>query len=180
MKKKKELKKNISLCFRDLIQREEDLNLQLELSEDEEAKEVEKEMEIVMKDKYLGDVIKNDGKHDKTIESRVSSGLGQISALITILNEVSFGQYYYQMGTILRSTLVMSSMLLNSEAWVNLLEQNISDLEATDRILLRRVLNAPLSTGIPALYLELGCIPVRFIIKGRRIIFLNYLHLRVL
>ena len=36
-------------------------------------------------------------------------------------------------------------------------------------------MEAPISTGVPALYLELGCIPIRFIIMGRRIMFLNYI-----
>ena len=49
------------------------------------------EMELVVKDKYLGDIIKSDGKHDSTIQARVSSGLGQISALMTVLKEVSLG-----------------------------------------------------------------------------------------
>ena len=60
------------------------------------------EMELVVKDKYLGDIIKSDGKHDSTIQARVSSGLGQISALMTILKEVSLGQYYYVMASLLR------------------------------------------------------------------------------
>ena len=40
---------------------------------------------------------------------------------------------------------------------------------------MRRILETPTSTGVPALYLELGCIPIRFIIMGRRIMFLNYI-----
>ena len=91
---------------------------------------------------------------------------------MTILNEVSLGQHYYTMAVLLRSTLVMISMLLNSES---LLQKNISELEAVDKVLLRRILETPVSTGIPALYLELGCIPIKYVIIGRRIMFLHYI-----
>ena len=76
----------------------------------------DEDMELVVQDKYLGDYITSDGKHDKTISARCSSGTGQTSALMTILKEVSLGQFYFPMATLLRSTLVMSSMLLNAES----------------------------------------------------------------
>ena len=44
----------------------------------------DEDMELVVQDKYLGDYITTDGKHDKTISARCSSGTGQTSALMTI------------------------------------------------------------------------------------------------
>ena len=135
----------------------------------------DEEMKLVGEDKYLGDYITSDGKHDKTVAARCASATGQMSAIMTILKEVSLGQFYFPMAVLLRSTLMMSSMLLNSESWVNLKQQNILDLELTDHILLRRILETPVSTPIPGMYLELGCIPVRFILMGRRVMFLHYI-----
>ena len=43
-----------------------------------------------------------------------------------------------------------------------------------DENLLRRFLGAPKSTPRPSLFLETGLIPISFIIKGRRILFLHY------
>ena len=132
-------------------------------------------MKLVGEDKYLGDYITSDGKHNKTIAARNASAVGQTSAIMTILKEVSLGEFYFPMAVLLRSTLLMSSILLNSEAWVNLSQQNIIDLESSDHTLLRRLLETPVSIGIPGMYLEVGCIPVRFIIMGRRIMFLHYI-----
>ena len=39
---------------------------------------------------------------------------------------------------------------------------------------MRQVLEAPCSTPVEALYLELGLIPIKYIFKGRRLMFLHY------
>ena len=52
---------------------------------------------------------------------------------------------------------------------------NITDLEDVDKVLLRRVLATQISTPIESLYLEMGCIPFKFIMMGRRLMFLHYL-----
>ena len=49
------------------------------------------------------------------------------------------------------------------------------ELEEVDECFLRRILNAHSKTPIEALYLELGCTPLRYIIKSRRINYLHYL-----
>ena len=52
---------------------------------------------------------------------------------------------------------------------------DIEELESLDRTYIKRVLNVCSSTPIPALYLELGVIPIRFIIQAKRLMFLHYL-----
>ena len=64
-------------------------------------------------------------------------------------------------------------MLTNSEIWFNVTETEIEELESVDRVLLRQILQVPKSTPIPSLYLELGCTPIRYIIKGKRIMYLH-------
>ena len=54
-------------------------------------------------------------------------------------------------------------------------EKEIRELEEIDETLLRRILNAHSKTPLEALYLELGCLPLRYIIKARRINYLRYL-----
>jgi len=51
----------------------------------------------------------------------------------------------------------------------------VEALEILDRMLLRKILNAPQTTPKESLYLELGLIPVGIILKMRRIIYLHYL-----
>ena len=66
-------------------------------------------------------------------------------------------------------------MLTNVESWYGLTGKEVETLEKVDEQLLRRILSAHSKTAIPALYLELGCVPLRFIIMQRRIGFLWYI-----
>jgi hypothetical protein len=81
---------------------------------------------------YLGDIISNDGSHLKNIQHRKNKGLGIINQIMQILDSVYFGKYYFEVALVLRSSLLLSSLLLNSEAWVNLSDKNIRGLEQTD------------------------------------------------
>ena len=47
-------------------------------------------------------------------------------------------------------------MLTNSEIWYSLRKTEIAELEEVDKLLLRRVLEAPTSVCIESLFLELG------------------------
>ena len=51
---------------------------------------------------------------------------------------------------------------------------DVEELESVDNALLR-IFEAPASTPTHMFYLELGCIPIRYIIINRRIMFLQYL-----
>ena len=76
---------------------------------------------------------------------------------------------------VLRSSLFLSSLLLNSEAWVNLSDQEIRSLEQSDEILISKILDATTNTSNAFKYLELGIYPLKFEIMKRKIIFLQYL-----
>ena len=75
----------------------------------------------------------------------------------------------------MRMSLLSSSLISNSESWVGLTKKNITDLETVDEQLLRKILSAHSKTPKELLYLELGALPVRFILMSRRINFLWYL-----
>ena len=92
-----------------------------------------------------------------------------------MLQEISFGPSYFEVANLLRHSLFLSSILLNSEAWYCLSLAEIEQLETVDQALLRRILEAPSSTPKVSLYLEMGCLPIRFIIKTRRLMFLHYI-----
>ena len=70
---------------------------------------------------------------------------------------------------------MVNGLLFNSEVWYDLKEKDIRELEEIDEALLRKILNAHSKTPLEALYLELGVLPLRFIIKARRINYLRYL-----
>ena len=52
-------------------------------------------------------------------------------------------------------------------------KKEITQLEEIDKLLLRRILEAPDSTCIESLFLELGLIPINIILMARRV---NQLH----
>jgi hypothetical protein len=124
---------------------------------------------------YLGDVISVDGKHDKNVEARKNKSQGIIKQIMQILQSVCYGKYYFEVAMVLRSSLLLSSLLLNSEAWVNLSDKNIRSLEQTDEILLAKILDSEANTSNVFKYLELGVYPVRYEIMKRKILFLHYL-----
>ena len=94
---------------------------------------------------------------------------------MNILKNVSLGQYYFEIALLLRESTFLSSILLNSETWVNVTKNNIEELEQIDETLIRRILNAPAKTPLPALYLELGISPLRYNIITRRLMFLHHI-----
>ena len=70
---------------------------------------------------------------------------------------------------------MVSSALFNSEAWYNLTNAEQDLLETVDVMLLRGILKAPKSTPKEMMFLELGVLPFREIIRKRRLGFLFYI-----
>ena len=128
-----------------------------------------------MKNKYLGDIISNDGRNIKNIKARVSKGKGINSKILTMLEGIPFGNFYFEVAIILRNSLLVSSLLCNSEAWYNVTKAELELLEFVDVILLRSILRAPKATPKEMLYLELGCVPFRELVRKRRLSFLYYI-----
>ena len=135
----------------------------------------QKVIKDVTDEKYLGDMISANGSNKKNVEHRRAKAFGTIKSIMTILEDIPFGQHYFEVAKLLRNSLFLSSLLLNSEVWYGLTLKEIEIFEHLDLILLKQILETPKSTPNSGVYLELGCIPIRFIIKGRRIMFLHYL-----
>ena len=133
------------------------------------------EMKEVEDEKYLGDVLSNDGKNIKNITARKNRGLGVITQIMSILADICFGNFYFEVAIILRNSLLISSLLTNAEAWYNLTHADIKELERVDEMLFRKILECPSSTPKEMLYLELGVLPIRYIIMMRRLNFLQYI-----
>ena len=88
--------------------------------------------EIMVKakeDKYVGDILSNDGKIYKTIKNRSMKGIGIISNIMNILQEIGLGKFHFELAVLLRESMLLSSMLLNSETWVNVTSDDIEMLE---------------------------------------------------
>ena len=62
------------------------------------------EIEIVSDEKYVGDIISFDGKHDKNIISRRSKGIGMCNEILSILDSMYLGSFYFPISLMLRQT----------------------------------------------------------------------------
>ena len=129
-------------------------------------------------EKYVGDIITVDGKNDKNIAARKARGFAIAGDILSILEEVPLGPYRIEAGLCMRNAMFLNSVLTNSEVWYGLTEKDYTDLEKVDEYLLRKILNAHSKTPIEALYLETGSLPIRFVIKKRRISYLYHLLTR--
>ena len=90
-----------------------------------------------------------------------------------MLKSVSFGSKYFEMANTFREAHLINGMLSSAEIWYGLQKNEIIQLEEIDKLLLRRILEAPDSTCIESLFLELGLIPINIILMARRV---NQLH----
>ena len=115
----------------------------------------------------------NDGSNSKNVKDRVGKGVGIMSQIISILETVSFGMYYFEIAMTLRESMFLSGILTNSDIWYNLKDSEIEELEELDRMLLRKIFRTKVSCPKEAEFLESGVLPIGVIIKAKR---LNYLH----
>ena len=132
-------------------------------------------MDEVLEEKYLGDLVTKDGKHLKNIKLRKSRGMGAMVDIVSLLQSLCLGKFYFTIAVLLRQTMLISVILLNSETWLRLTQPEIKELESVDEIFMRKILEAPCSSPNSSLYLELGLVKIKYIIKARRILYLFYL-----
>ena len=135
--------------------------------------------EAVMEEKYeecyLGDIISKDGKNIKNIQARTMKGKGIVQRISNILEGIPFGKMFFEVAKILRNSLLISSLICNSEAWFRISKPELELLKSVDLMLLRKILEAPKSTPKEMIYLELGIVHIREIIRQRRLNFLHYI-----
>ena len=89
-------------------------------------------MKTVEQEKYLGDILSSDGRNVKNISSRRNRGVGSVTQIMSILEDICFGNYYFEVAILLRDTLLISTLLTNAEAWYNLTSSDLKELEAVD------------------------------------------------
>ena len=130
-------------------------------------------IENTKEDKYLGDIITSDGKNTKNILARRAKGMGIIDQISSMLTEICFGPYQLEVALHFRNSLLLNGFLTNSEAWYGVTSQEITYLEQVDELYLRKILEVPSSSPKCMLYLEFGILPIRFVIKSRRLMFLQ-------
>ena len=122
---------------------------------------------------YLGDIIDKSARAKPNLEKRKSKGYGAVNNILAITSEVPLAHWKIQAGLSLRQAMFINGILYNSEAWHSIEDKDLIPFEKADELLLRGLLNAHTKTPLEALYLETNSLPIRFILKIRRIMFLH-------
>ena len=91
------------------------------------------------KEKYLGDVLTSDGRINFNIEERYKKGIGIVNQILGYLNEVSFGEYFFEMAVLFRQTMLLNSILCNTEVLYGLNKSHIETLESVDKFFWRKI-----------------------------------------
>ena len=121
---------------------------------------------------YLGDIVHKSGQLKHTVNARVAKGFGAINTILAIINEIPLGHWRIMAGLQLRQAIFLNAILFNSEAWHGISDADIEHLEKVDEALLRGILRAHSKIALEALYLETGSLPIRYILKNRRLCYL--------
>ena len=99
-----------------------------------ELKIENEEMLSSSKEKYLGDVLTTDLKINSNIEERYNKGIGIVNQILGYLKEVSFGEYFFEMAVLFRQSMLLNSILCNSEVLYGLTKTHIETLESVDKL----------------------------------------------
>ena len=120
---------------------------------------------------YLGDVNCNSGSNTKNVDKRRNSGTGAVSQVISTLNQVALGHNHFETALIFRDSMLVSKLVSSTEVWYNITKDQYEKLEEIDEIFLMKILELPESVPRLSLYVECGLIPIRYIIKTRRLMY---------
>ena len=74
-------------------------------------------MNTSTKEKYLGSILTNDGKISENISDRHNKGIGTVNQILCLLKEVNFGQFYFEMTSLFRSSMLLNGMIHSMVSW---------------------------------------------------------------
>ena len=135
----------------------------------------EEEISESCQEKYLGQIISSDGSNAKNVANRAGKGSGMANTIESIIKYLPGGRFHFEIAIIMRNAYLVSSMLSCSEVWYDVTESDMRKLEQTDELMLRNIFDCSSQVTCEILYLELGLLPARYIIKLRRIIYFQHI-----
>ena len=80
-----------------------------------------------------------------------------------------FRKIRVQVGLLLCEAMFLNAVLFNNEAWCNIQDKHIEELEKIDRSVMRFITGAHSKVPSEMLYLETSAIPLGHIISTRRL-----------
>ena len=161
----KKLRLNKLKCAKVHVGRKSDMCPQL-LVQNNKMKHSEQE-------KYLGDMIHQNGKQHATIVERISKGYGILANITAILTDIPLGYRKVEIGLELRQALWINGILHNSEVWQELTEEDKKQLNKIDHAILKQIVGSHSKAPTEQLYLETSTLSVTQIISVRRMVYLQ-------
>ena len=135
----------------------------------------DKQLQHVTEITYLGDIVNGNGRNINNIKNRVCKARGLINDVFSILDKVCFGPHYFRVALLLRKTIIISSVLYNSDVWYNLSSEEISELNKVDKVFFTRLFKVPVSATFIAFFLETGDMELEMYMKSKRVIYFHNL-----
>ena len=135
----------------------------------------EVDMKQVELKKYLGDIISQDMKNIQNIKEKTNKAVGIVNKISTALYERPYGRHTFKAAKIMREGLLLGSLLNNSESWINITKSDLDNLEKPDTMLQRNILTNYGNPSKAFMCLELGVIPVKYVIIEKRLNFWKYI-----
>ena len=121
----------------------------------------------------MGEVISCDGTNTENVAARTRRGLGTVKDIENMLDRMCLGPFMYQKAVILRDSMLVGTLLSCSEAWYNITEKELAQLEQVDKSLWCRLLEVARTIPYDLICLEVGLEPIRYIIMRRRLMYLQ-------
>ena len=139
----------------------------------QELKVHDKKMHESKSEKYLGGTINSTGNQRATIQDRKQKGFGIVSQIVAIVKEAPLDKWRMKSGMLLRNSMLVNSILFNSEAWHGIVKNDEQVLSRVDESLLQALFSAHSKTPKEEFFLETGQIPIKYILASRRLNFLQ-------
>ena len=135
----------------------------------------DKVMLTTEQEKYLGVVISSNTKIEENIKMRHAKGTGINNQIISIMKEVSFGFYYFEMGLLFRNSLLINGIMFNLEVIHNLSTKHVDLIEDCDKMFMRNFFEIEAGTPIEAFYIETATLPLKYTLMARQLMYYHTL-----
>ena len=100
--------------------------------------------------KYLADTFNSKGDNVALCKNRVDKSVGSKTEIISLCKETNFGKHQMIFMIVMYHSLFLPRLIYNCKSWSTLTHKNILNLQCTQLIFLRRVMEVPTSTPTTA------------------------------
>ena len=134
-----------------------------------------KQVQIVDKAKYLGDIFNKKGDYKDLMDDRTRKGTVCTINSFAICSESLMGNYVLHSLILLYKTVFLQTVLYNSGTWNNLAKNDLTRLTSAQNKYLKWMLHTPRGTCTSFTLLELGLLPISQEIVLRKFNFLHHI-----